>query len=210
VREFALSVRCSPTPGSAPNADAAIGNLHKCLLAAIEADNEGPPSTGAGTSLPPAYLSYQVAQRNVQLENCSWPLISTQSGSVSMTLTVNGATPQPGVDGEVDRNDIQVTFDDPNGNWASTWAKAASSTNDPGYAATYDGIGKTTVRLLKTSVKLPNVPLATGTSPVATVTITGVKQTTSVAFHAELTLEGTSTPLVINGNTCVYNYDIVQ
>lgn len=197
-----------PFTWKAPNADAGIGSLHKCLLAAITAENEGPPTTDGGV-LPPAYSSYQVAQRNVQFEDCSWPLISTQSGSVSITLTVNGAAPQLGADGGVDNNDIQVTFDDPNGNWGSVWKSASAASRNPEYIATYDGIGKTAVRLAKTPVALPAVPLTAGTSPVATVTITGAEQTTSVAFRAALTLGDAGAPFVINGNTCTYKYKTV-
>jgi hypothetical protein len=114
------------------------GTLHRCLLAAIESDNQGAPDAG-NAQLPEAYMSNQVAQRNVQFEDCSWQLPSTQPGKVKITLTVNGAQPQ--LAGSA--NDIRVVFDDPNGAWNTGWNPPPSNS----YTSNYDGNGKTTVRL---------------------------------------------------------------
>jgi hypothetical protein len=84
-------------------------------------------------------MSNQVAQRNVQFEDCSWQLPSTQPGKVKITLTVNGAQPQ--LAGTA--NDIRVVFDDPDGHWNTGWNPPPLNS----YTSTYDGNGKTTVRL---------------------------------------------------------------
>ena len=181
------------------------GTLHRCLLAAITSNTQGAPQNADGTLLE-AYLSNQVAQRNVQFEDCSWPLPSTQPGKVKITLTVNGAQPQlAGL-----ANDIQVVFDDPDGTWNTMWNPPPSNN----YTSTYDGTtGKTTVRLGTSPVGLAAVPIAANANPVATVTITEVQETTSVAFNASLTLDntdGSTQPIKLNGLTCTYKYEMIQ
>jgi hypothetical protein len=178
------------------------GSLHKCLLAAIESDKQGAPDAGNGT-LPEAYLSNQVAQRNVQFEDCSWQLPSTQAGKVTITVTTNGAKPQLGGS----TNHIQVIFDDPNGNWNNIWNAYASPNS---YSSTYDGVGKTTVRLGASYVELHPVPIAANANPVATVTMTQMQMAASVDFNASLLLNGATKPIKQNGSTCVYNFKIIE
>jgi hypothetical protein len=181
------------------------GNLHRCPLAAITSDSQGAPQNADGT-LPEGYLSNQVAQRNVQFEDCSWQLPSTQQpGTVKITLTVNGAQPQlAGL-----ANDIRVVFEDPNGIWNAGWNPPPSNN----YTSTYDGTtGKTTVRLGTSPVNL-TARIAANASPVATVTITEVQETTSVVFNASLTpdhADGSTQPIKLNGDTCTYIYEIIQ
>jgi hypothetical protein len=177
------------------------GSVHKCLLAAIESDKQAAPDGGNG-ALPEAYMSSQVAQRNVQFENCSWPLPATQAGNVNITLTTNGAQPQ--LAGSA--NHIQVTFDDPNGSWNAIWSAYASPSS---YSSTYDGAGKTTVRLGTSYVVLHSVPITANATPVATVTMTQMQMTTSVVFNASLTPNGASSPIKQNGSTCTYNHEII-
>jgi hypothetical protein len=81
------------------------------------------------------------------------------------------------------------------------------------YTSTDDGNGKTTVRLGTSPVNLTAVPIAANASPVATVTITEVQETTSVVFNASLTLDntdGSTQPIKLNGSTCTYIYEIIE
>jgi hypothetical protein len=95
-----------PLPFTAPTTG--IGNGHKCILAAIEADGEGAPANS--TDAPD---SNQVAQRNIQfVAPCVFPLTNatTSNGNVQLTLTV---TPNTGtVPSLTGLPDVEVTFDD--------------------------------------------------------------------------------------------------
>jgi hypothetical protein len=175
--------------------------MHKCLLAAIESDTQGAPNDGNGTLLP-AYSSSQVAQRNVQFEDCSWALPSTQAGKVTIAITTNGVQPQLGSS----TNQIQVIFDDPNGTWNSKWTSPVPPNS---YSSTYNGAGKTTVAIGASYVLLPDVPIAANASPTASVTMTQMQATASVTFNAKLTPNGSSQVIKQNGNTCTYVAGII-
>ena len=122
---------------------------------------------------------------------------------------MNGAKPSLGTSGDPSKNNIQVIFDDPTGNWASTWAAAMAGKSDPDYSVTNNSDNKKTkVRLGKSWVKLNSVPLTGGSNPVANVLITGVVQTTSVDFGPAITFDGHSPPNG-NGGNCTYLYESI-
>jgi hypothetical protein len=170
-----------------------LGNGHRCILAAIEADGEPGPNE---TTDPLG--SFQVAQRNLQFSNCEIPLTNatTSSGNVTLTLTASGATPSL-----TGMNNLSVTFDDPNGTWAAVWVAGTGS----GVAYQVMAVGgQTTVRLGHTSVALDPVPLAAGQSVTGTAAVSlGPEQpTTTLQVGATLTDSG-GNALVGNGVSCV-------
>ena len=173
-----------------------FGDGHKCLLAAIMSDTE--PAVANVFDAP---ASYQVAQRNLQISECAYPLsnATTSNGNVSLTLTVQNATPS--LSGSID---IEMEFTDPVQAWHNVWA-AAPGASDGSYAVSWNSAtGKTTVRLGKASVSLPAVPLAAGT----TVTAEGLLYIDSTVHPgAQLDLDatlrdGSNNILVHNGGSC--------
>jgi hypothetical protein len=170
-----------------------LGNGHRCILAAIEANGEPAPSE---TNDPLG--SFQVAQRNVQFTNCEIPLTNatTSNGNVTLTLTSNGAIPSL-----TGQNNLSVTFDDPNGAWAAVWSTGTGSGS--AYQVTSAG-GQTTVRLGQTSVALPAVPLAAGQSVTGTAAVTLGPEQPETSFEVGATLiDSSGNPLVGNGVSCV-------
>jgi hypothetical protein len=135
-----------------------FGDGHKCLMAAITATGELPVSNFFD-----APNSNQVAQRNVQLENCAFPLTNAtgSSGEVEITLSVAPAEAAPSLSA---LPNVSVTFDDDNAAWYNVWV--AQPENGTAYAVTRNG-NKTSVRLGKASVALRSVPLANGESRAA-------------------------------------------
>lgn len=173
-----------PLPFTAPASG--FGNGHRCLLAAIKANDEPAPANEFD-----APASYQVAQRNMQFSDCAYPLTNatTRDGSLALTLKVTGLLALAG-------RQIEVVFDDA----ARTWFKAWSG--GTGYAvAARDG--KTIVTLARPSVTLPAVPLAAGHSPSAAVYIQlqPLDPITTVELFATLVDAGGET-LVANGGSC--------
>jgi len=96
---------------------------HKCLLAAVEATGE----PEAGAPLPAAYLSNQVAQRNLQISGnspCQYAISNTSGADVDLMIGVsvtlaNPSDPAPGTAGGPV---IILGFDDPNGIFYDTWS----------------------------------------------------------------------------------------
>ena len=144
-----------PFPWHSP--PSGFGNGHKCLLAAIEAENQ--PAVSNPFDAPG---SYQVAQRNVQISDCKYPLTNatTSDGSLFLVLTVTGATLPTNT-----ASIFKVSFEDPNGLWYRTWLPSAGSDFT---LAHDDGSGKTAVTLRKNIVNLlPPVFLGAGQSATA-------------------------------------------
>jgi hypothetical protein len=154
-----------PIPFTAPTTG--IGDGHKCILAAIEADGEGPITGTASTDAP---NSNQIAQRNLQfVGTCEHPLTNatTSSGSVQLTLTV---TPDTGTPPSLTAlPDVGVTFDDADSTWFNAWSSQAAGEAQPTFQVTHDATANTTtVRLGTFSIVLNPVTLAAGASRNAT------------------------------------------
>ena len=127
-----------PLPFTAPTTG--IGNGHKCLLAAIQADGE--PAAANSSDAPD---SNQVAQRNVQfIGPCQYPMTNatTSNGNVQITLTV---TPNTGTTPSLTASpDVEVTFDDADSSWFNVWN--SQSGKGTTFAVSHSG-SSTTVRL---------------------------------------------------------------
>jgi len=98
-----------------------IGNGHKCLLAAIEADGEPAPATS--TDAPDS----NQGQRNLEFVGpCVFQLtnVTTSGGNVQISLTAspNSNTP-PSL---TVSPDIEVTFDDADSSWFNAWNTQAT------------------------------------------------------------------------------------
>lgn len=168
-----------------------LGDSHKCALASIVTPGESAPDKPTDAPDSP-----QVAQRNLQLTECAFPLTNgtTSDGKLSLTLTVSsGVTP--------DLSNVGMTFQDPSGEWGATWVVGAGAA----YTVTHDAAaGTTTVQLGQPSIKLPPVTLLAG----QTETATGVfnlgqgDPDTTLQLAATLT-SSSNVVLAQNGGTCV-------
>jgi hypothetical protein len=184
-----------------------FGNGHRCALADIIAASEDAP-----TNLFDPLSSFQVAQRNLEFENCAYSLTnaSTHDGNVQLTLSAStpGSPPAPNQVPSLAAGglDASVTFDDPSGTWAAVWnaqtgAGTAFSISTSGTGATET----TSVRLGQLSVALDAVPIGAGTSHTATASLSGLTATADLNLQAVLTDATTGAMLVTNGGTCEEN-----
>jgi hypothetical protein len=176
-----------------------LGNGHKCIIAAIEADGEGPPANNFD-----APNSNQVAQRNIEFVGpCVYPITNgtTLPGDAQITLSV---TPTTGTKPSLTAlPDIEVSFDDSNSYWFNVWSvqTGAGST----FAVTHSG-NSTTVRLGAFSVALDPVSLAAGESRTATGTINLDSATPAATLQIAATLMkagGGGQVVVANGGSCM-------
>jgi len=190
-----------PLPFTAPTTG--IGTGHKCILAAVEADAEGPPSNS--TDAPD---SNQVAQRNVEFVSpCVYPLpnATTSNGNVQITLTV---TPNTGTTPSLTGfPDVEVTFDDADSSWFNVWNTQAG--NGTTFSVTHNGgTNSTTVRLGAFSVALNSVPLSAGQTRNATGIINPTSGgTLTLQIAATLTA---GSQVVNNGGSCVATSPVIQ
>ncbi len=138
-----------PIPWTAPANGPSDG--HKCLLAAIETDSNPAP-----TNTFDAPGSAQVAQRNVQISECNYPLVNSTgvAGLLALQLTAEGADVSL-----ASASHVGVTLSDPGGAWYGVWSQGAGAD----YAVAHND-GLTTVRLGKQLVVLPSVAMASGQS----------------------------------------------
>jgi hypothetical protein len=189
-----------PIPFTAPSTG--LGDGHKCILAAIEADGEPAP-----TNTFDAPDSNQVAQRNLQFVGpCVFPLTNgtTSNGQVQITLSV---TPSSGVAPSLTAlPDVEVSFDDSDSSWFDLWS--AQTGNGSTFTVTHAAAtGLTTVRLGAFSVVLNQVQLAAGQTSNATGTTILPSGTGDVTLQIGAILtEQTSagqTVVVSNGGSCV-------
>jgi hypothetical protein len=167
-----------------------VGDGHKCLLAAIRAQNEpGPANTTDPLS------SFQVGQRNVQFSNCNLPLTNatTSNGNVTITISASGATPS--VSGA---NNLSVTFDDPTQAFFNAWQPGAGTA----YALSQAG-GKTTVRLGQVSVTLPSVVIVAGQSVTATAAVALGQGEPTTTLQVQASFTDSTGKIVANGLSCV-------
>jgi len=183
-----------------------IGNGHKCLLAAIEADGEPPP---ANTTDAPD--SNQVAQRNLQFASpCVYPLTNgtSSNGSAQITLSV---TPNTGtVPSLTALPDVEVTFDDADSSWFNVWNSQTG--NGTTFAVTHSGATNSTdVRLGAFSVALNTAPLAASQTRNATGVINPAGGTLTLQIGATLSETGPGGQvLVANGGSCVATAPVIQ
>lgn len=174
-----------------------FGDGHKCLIAAISATGET-----AVTNYFDAPNSNQVAQRNVQLERCAFPLTNAtgSSGDVEITLSV---TPPETVPSLSTLPNMSISFDDDNSAWYNVWV--AQPENGAAYAVTRIG-NKTSVRLGKASVTLHAVPLANGESRTARGTFDLANGAPDLKLDLRVTLKNPSNGAVLapqNGGSCM-------
>jgi hypothetical protein len=175
------------------------GNGHRCLLAAIKTKDGDAPANPYD-----APGSYQVAQRNVQLSDCKFPLpnTTTSDGKVQLTLAVNADGATPGLSGATD---IGMTFEDPTSDWYLAWQSYAGSD----FSVTHDtGSGTTYVRLGTRRVILKPAPLAAGHSVAATGNIVLAAESPATTLSLEAILQDAAgSPLARNGGSCTVNPD---
>jgi hypothetical protein len=193
-----------PLPFTAPSGG--LGNGHKCVLAAIQADGEAAPANTFD-----APNSNQVAQRNIQFVGpCVYPLTNgtTSAGNVALTLSMTPTTgAQPALSGQPD---IEVQFDDFDSSWFNVW-KAQSGAGTT-FAVTHGG-NVTNVRLGDFSVTLNPVPLAAGQTRSAT----GIANlpvnygAITLQIAATLTETGASGQVMVsNGGSCAFNAPTIK
>jgi hypothetical protein len=181
-----------------------IGNGHKCLLAAIEADGE--PAPAVSTDAPD---SNQVGQRNLQFTGpCVFQLTNgtTSDGNVRISLT---ATPNSNTPPSLTFSpDVEATFDDADSSWFNVWT--AQTGNGTTFAVTHNsGTNSTTVRLGAFGVTLDPVPLGAGQSRNETGNINPTNGTLTLQMGAILTDAG-GTMLAQNGGSCTVTANILQ
>jgi len=183
-----------PLPFTAPTTG--VGNGHKCMLAAIQADGEAAPANSTD-----APNSNQVGQRNLEFVSpCVYQLTNgtTSNGNVQITLTVtpNSNTP-PSL---TVSPDVEVTFDDADSSWFNVWNSQTG--NGTTFAVTHNSVANsTTVRLGTFSVALNPVPLPAGQTRNATGNINPTSGTLTLQLGAILT-DSTGTVLANNGGSC--------
>jgi hypothetical protein len=190
-----------PLPFTAPTTG--IGNGHKCLLAAIEADGE--PASANSSDAPD---SNQVAQRNVQfIGPCQYPMTNatTSNGNVQITLTV---TPNTGtVPSLTALPDVEATFDDADSSWFNVWNSQTGKGTT--FAVSHSG-SSTTVRLGAFSVPMNAVPLAAGQTRNATANINPMSGGTLTLQIAAALKDSGGNTLVTNGGSCTQTVPVIQ
>lgn len=183
-----------PLPFTAPATG--IGNGHKCMLAAIQADGEAPPANSTD-----APNSNQVGQRNLEFVSpCVYQLTNgtTSNGNVQITLTVTPISNTP--PSLTVSPDVEVTFDDADSSWFNVWNSQAG--NGTTFAVTHNNVANsTTVRLGAFSVALNPVPLLASESRNATGNINPTSGTLTLQLGAILTDSGGQV-LANNGGSC--------
>jgi hypothetical protein len=173
-----------------------FGDGHKCLIASIIADGEAAVSNDFD-----APNSNQVAQRNVQLENCAFPLTNATGTNGDVEITLNVAPPET-LPSLTTLPAVAVTFDDLDSAWYNVWA--AQPENGTAYSLTHIGTS-TTVRLGKAAVTLHSVPLANGQSRTAHGNLSLPSGTSQTALNLQTTLRSSTTGAVlapVNGGSC--------
>jgi hypothetical protein len=183
---------------------AGIGNGHKCLLAAIEADGE--PAPANSTDAP---NSNQVGQRNLEFVSpCVFQLTNgtASNGNVQITLTVAPTSDTP--PSLTVSPDVEVTLDDADSSWFNVWnAQAGSGT---AFAVTHNtATNSTTVRLGVFSVVLDPAPLMAGQSRSATGNINPTSGTLTLQLGAILTDSGGHV-LANNGGSCTATAVVIK
>jgi hypothetical protein len=173
-----------------------FGDGHKCLIAAVIAKDEGEVSNFFD-----APNSNQVAQRNVQLENCAFPLTNATGtdGQVEIALNVVPPETAPSL---TSLPNISSTFDDDDSTWYNVWV--AQPGNGSTYAVSRNG-NKTVVRLGKPSVTLAAVPLANGQSRTALGDLQLADGTPLTTLALQATLRNPSNGQLLappNGGSC--------
>ena len=177
---------------------------HKCILAAIKATNEPAP---VDTSDAPG--SNQVAQRNIQVQDCDYGLTNatTSDASVQLTLTVTPNTVVLGLTGSA--NNVSVSIDDEDSSWLGVWTNQLQANPGAGFAVSHVD-NKTIVRVGVPSVVLDVVTLPAGqtrtvlTNPIAA---NGTPDTVNARLQvgAVVTyITEASVQSVSNGGTCQF------
>jgi len=180
-----------------------IDGSHKCLLADITSDQENKPGDmDGGYANAPWYN--QVAQRNIQLYNCQYPITNSTStaGNVNLTVTVteDSSDPPPTIGGVNGGADIELSFSDGDGRWNTNLRSSQSAS----YSVSGDA-GVTLVKLGAKVVNLGPVPLGAGESRSVSIgmTLPADAGVATVAIGAILADDG-GLPLGNGGGSCRY------
>jgi hypothetical protein len=181
-------------PANAP------GNGHKCLIAAIQANGEPPVVNNFD-----APASNQVAQRNVQLQGCTYPLTNGtgSAGTVALTLSATPVAPAPSL---TTLPAVTVQFDDASSTWFNVWRTQSGAGTD--FAVSRAGT-QTVVRLGKPSITLNAVPLNGGETRVATGDLQLGAGTTATTLSLQAKLVQNGTTSVVNGGSCTAQPPVV-
>ncbi len=143
------------------------GDGHKCLIAAIIA--EGEPEVDNYFDAP---NSNQVAQRNVEFQNCAFPLTNATGSDGEVEIALRVVPPETSPSLSPTGTNISFAFDDSDSQWHDVWV--AQPENGTAYSVSRTSDGKTTVRLGKASLTLHAVPLHDGESRTARGNLAGL------------------------------------
>jgi hypothetical protein len=114
-------------------------------------------------------------------------------GTVQFAFTIVPATVIPALTG---LPDVEISFDDPNRAWATTWsAQAGSGTT---FVVT-EAAGLTTVRLGAASIELATVSVSASQSTVATAVMHGTPLGSGLNMEASVSDPVSRAPAVVSG-----------
>jgi hypothetical protein len=176
------------------------GDGHKCLIAAIIA--EGEPEVDNYFDAP---NSNQVAQRNVELQNCAFPLTNATGSDGEVEIALRVVPPETSPSLSPTGTNISFAFDDSDSQWHDVWV--AQPENGTAYSVSTDASkATTTVRLGKAGVPLHAVPLHDGESRTARGSISGLPSGAPLTtLGLQATLKNSSTGELLaptNGGSC--------
>jgi hypothetical protein len=166
---------------------------HKCLLAAIAGGSD--VNTKPAFPLEGAYLSNQIAQKNLQFSTgseCNYNVTNSTASPLNLVLgvSVSPATPTPGSNGGPT---VTLTFQDPTGAFFAAWNGQSGISVPPPSGA------QTVVTLLTSDVALNAVIVGAGQSPSVAIDITQPPGATSTP---EVTISSMLTTSTCTGNAC--------
>jgi hypothetical protein len=178
---------------------------HKCLRAAVVGGNQSYPFTaGSAGPWPEAYLSHQIAQRNIQVTNgskCDYSISNPSANAANLLIGLN-VTPISSLAGST----IRLTFDDnATYDWYAIWSQQATRL-PPNTLTVAKGTGTTPTTVLTlntTSLALDGVSVPAGASPHVYVDITTTASPVpNVAISSRLDDPMYHTILLENGGSC--------
>jgi hypothetical protein len=116
--------------------------------------------------------SNQVAQRNVEFQNCAFPLTNATGSDGEVEIALRVVPPETSPSLSPTGTNISFAFDDSDSQWHDVWV--AQPENGTAYSVSRTSDGKTTVRLGKASLTLHAVPLHDGESRTARGNLAGL------------------------------------
>jgi hypothetical protein len=162
--------------------DTYTGSGHKCLLAAIKAAGESPPPD---TSDAPG--SNQVAQRNIELSDCAYPITNATTSDAQVQLTLQVTPPTVVLSLTDAANNVSAMIEDPDSTWYNAWTNQQNADGGAGGAGSFavSHIGDTTVVRLGTHrIVLDQVRVAPGQSRAVTAVPKATNSTFDCVFRS--------------------------